>query len=489
MKKYLYFTLFYLSAVFLINIFYVEHYGNYLFLLSTLLGLIYNTLVIFKTNIINGKFKFLSPGVIGVLTCFVIFNGGLISLMYIKDFDFIKANAFGIYLNNNYLLKFSSVAAVGNVFLWLGFMSKIGDYLFAFYYKGLGYEKVLKLEIDVIFPKILIVTGLSLNFILFINGSFGRSSVLLEDLSGPMRYLVAFSSYIEKLSLIGYFLLSIIYFKTGRHKKWYWITLVLVAIFALVSGARGPIIFLFILTLLPYYYVNKKISYKLMLVGVVAFYIAFTLASEIKIFTQTLNTEDVSVTGYADAYLEFQEESAENISRVIYNSVYYSMMRRLSTVAQGSIAIEYKDTHGTDKTDPKFLQELLMAPIFTIIPRSKIGSRFPSWGQWFRLKVLKQNNDTYVNNISFGTVAYFYLTGKWVFVAFGFFVYGVILRFTNGILEIGSGISFLVYLAVLSTIGYLAASIPSSSVSFLRYVLILPLFFYLIISISNKLRL
>ena len=464
-------------------------HGNAFFLFTVLMGLIYNLYVIFKSEVVYGDYKLLSAGVIGVITCFIVFNGGIVTLMYVKNLNFIDANAFGIYLDNEYLLKYASVTGVGNIFLWLGYSSRVGDYLFSIYYNGFGYKKILHLDIDVVFPKLLIAIGVFSNVILFANGAFGRGTAIVSQLTGPIKYFVAFSSYIEKIALIGYFLLAMIYFKTGEHRRWYWGSLIIMAMFALVSGARGPVIFLFILTALPYYYIKKKLSWKLVGIGLGTFLVAFTIASELKVFTQSLQEQDVAISDYAGQYIEFRDESSEKIDAVIYNSVYYSIMRRLNTVAQGSVAIKYKDQHGIDKTDPKFLSELVTIPLYTVIPRSKLGSAFPSWGQWFRLKVLKQRNDTYANNITFGAVAYFYMTGKWFFVAFGFFMYGLVLRFSNNILQLNSGISFLVYLAILSTIGYISASVPSSFVSFLRFVIFLPLFFYVIIKISNRLRL
>ncbi|MCP4971099.1 MAG: oligosaccharide repeat unit polymerase, partial [Arcobacter sp.] len=368
-------------------------------------------------------------------------------MLYVKDFNFIEANAFGHFLNNRLLIKFVSITALGNVFYWLGYSSKFGDRLFRFYYVNLNYKKLLHLDIKETFPKALIIIGLISNFILFSYGAYGRGGITAQDVTGPIKIIIALSSYLEKLSLVGYFLLALIYFKTGLHKTWYFVTLGFLIFFALISGARGPILFIFILTLLPYYYVHRKINVKLIFIGMFALIFAFTIASELKFFSHSIKDDnnEISLGNYRESYLDFREESSGDIDRIIYNSVYYSIMRRLSTVAQGSIAVGYKDTHGIDKTDPKFLKELLTIPLYSIIPRSFTNSYFPSWGQWFRLKVLKQNNDTYTNNITFGAVAYFYLTGKWFFVAFGFFIYGVVLRFSNNILELNSGISFLVY--------------------------------------------
>jgi hypothetical protein len=490
MKRFIYYSFIYLALVFLINLIYTDERGNFLFLLLTFFGLLYNILVIAKTRVLSGKFKLLSAGFIGVTTCFLIFNGGIIPLMYIREFNFINANKLIAFLDNKMLVKFASVTAVGNILYWMGYMSKLGDYLFAIYYEGFGFKKFLQMDINAVFPKSLIVGGLFLNLILFSNGAFGRGIATADNFSGFMKYLVVFSGYIEKLSLIGYFLLALIYFKTKKYKTWYWTTLFLQIFFALVSGARGPIIFLFILTLLPYYYVFRKITVTMLLIGVFTMIFAFTIASEVKRFTQAFdNSSDVSVTEYADAFLDFREESATEFERKIYNSVYYSIMERLNTVAPGSIAIKYKDDHGIDKTDPKFVQELITIPLFTLVPRSKVlNSKFMSWGNWFRIKVLGYS-DTYMSNTSFGQVAYFYMGGKWFLVIIGFFVYGMTLRFCNNILELESGISFLIFLAALSAIGYISASVPGSYVSFLRNVIFIPPIFYIVIKLFNRLRL
>lgn len=490
MKKFAVYTFLYCFGIFLLNLFYSESYGNFYFLLFTLVGLIYNVLIIFDTHVLNEKYKFLSAGFIGVLTSFLVFNGGIIVLLYIDSdtFSFISVNGFGQYLNNAMLFKFVTVAAVGNIALWLGYISKLGDYLFSFYYTGLGYRKLLHLEISSTFPKFLIAIGLFLNLVLFVHGAYGRADADPSQFPAYVKYLIVFSAYIEKIALVGYFILMLIFFKTGKNKIWVWTTAILLVVFALVSGARGPIIFLFLLTVIPYYYVNRKITKQIILGGFVTFVIAFTVASEIKVFTKTLSN-NVSIADYADAYLNFRDQSSADINRKIYASVYYNIMRRLNTVAQGSIAVKYKDDHGVDGTDPQFLKELLTVPLYVVIPRSSLGGEFPAWGQWFRLKVLKQNNDTYINNITFGAVGYYYLVAKWGFVAFGFFFYGIILRFSNNFILIGTNISFLNYLAILSAIGYVSASIPNAYVTFIRFVFFLPFIFYVVIWTSNKLRL
>lgn len=479
----------YLVVVFLLNALYVKEYGNLFFLLLTTCGLFFNLLVIFKTNILSKEYKFLSAGFIGVTTAFLIFNGGVVTLMYIKNFNFIDANRFLYFLDNEMLMKFTTAAALGNVFLWIGYGVKLGDYLFSFYYLGLGYKKLLDLDIKVSFPQTLIVIGLSLNAVLFSYGAYGRGTASPEDFSGLIKYLIIFSSYIEKLSIVGYFLLALIHFKTGLYKRWFWGTLVLLVIFALLSGARGPIMFLYILTILPYYYVYKKFTKGLFLIGLATMLVAFTLAYEIKRFTQSFNTSEISITDYADEFIDYREESGDEFNRKIYSTLYYSILVRINTVGSGSIAMKYKDEHGLDKTDPNFVQEYFMAPVYAFIPRSKVlNSAFPSWGNWFRVKVL-QFSDSYMSNTTFGAVAFFYMTGKWFFVAFGFFVYGVCLRFSNNILELGSGISFLVYLVILSALGYVSASVPGSLVSFIRYIVFLPIFFFVVIRFFNSLRL
>jgi len=490
MKKFISYSFLYITIVLAVNLIYNDRLGNFYFLFLSFIGVVYNILVIISARIHTKKHKLLNAGFIGVTTCFLIFNGGIIPLMYVHEFNFIAANKLIVFLDNKMLVKFATVTAVGNILFWVGYFSKFGDYIFAIYYKGFGYKKFLSLDINILFPKVLIVSGIFFNLILFSNGAFGRGVATADQFSGLMRYLVAYSGYIEKLSLIGYFLLALIHFKTGKYKTWFWTVLIIQFVFALVSGARGPIIFLFILTLLPYYYVFKKITVTMLLIGVFTMVFAFTIASEVKRFTQSFkNDSSVSVTEYTEAFLDFREESADEFERKIYSSVYYSIMERLNTVAPGSIAIKYKDTHGIDKTDPKFVQELITIPLFTVVPRSKIlNSKFMSWGNWFRIKVLGYS-DTYMSNTSFGQVAFFYMGGKWLLVIIGFFMYGTTMRFCNNILELNSGISFLIFLAALSAIGYISASVPGSYVTFLRNVIFIPPLFYIVIKIFNRLRL
>lgn len=489
MKNFTIFTVFYLLGVFLINLLYTEDNGNFWFLFLNFCGVLYNTLVFFRTNILSKRYKYLSAGFIGATTAFLFFNGGIITLIFIKNFNFIEANNLKRFLDTSMLLKFSSVVAVANVSLWMGYRSKAGDYFFSFYYLGLGYKKLLNLEMNALFPKFLIVVGLGINLVLFVNGAYGRGLATAEDFSGIIKYLVLFSSYIEKISLIGYFLLALIYFKTGTHKIWYFVTLIFQIIFALVSGARGPIIFLFILTLLPYYYVNKKITIKVIAAGFLVLLVAFTVASEIKRFTQSFNSQNVSLVDYANAYFTYREQSDAVLDAKIYESLYYNIIGRLSAVTAGSIAIKYEDTLGVDENDPDFQHELVMIVPSIVLPRSAVfGSSFPSWGNWFRLKVLGFS-DSYFSNTSFGSVAFFYLTGRWIAVFIGFFLYGVILRFSNNILEIGTSVSFVIYLALLSAVGYISASVPSATISFFRYIIFLPFVFYFIVLFFNKLKL
>ena len=151
MKNFISYTFVYLSLVFFVNLLITEQNSNVLFLLLTALGLFYNLSLIFFGKILPSDFKFLSAGFIGVLSAFIIFNGGIIQLMYIKNFDYIDANAFGLYLDYPTLIKFTNVAALGNVFLWFGYSLSLGDKLFAFYYEGLGYKRILHLNICLLY--------------------------------------------------------------------------------------------------------------------------------------------------------------------------------------------------------------------------------------------------------------------------------------------------------------------------------------------------
>ncbi|MCT8341120.1 hypothetical protein MG296_13725 [Flavobacteriaceae bacterium TK19130] len=487
MKKFFIYTFLYAFGIFLSSVFYSTEYGNAFFLVLTAMGLLYNIAIIFDTNVLARKWKFLSAGFVGVFTCFMIFNGGIIPLLYVKELNFLKANAFQSYLEYGYLFKYTVVTAIANIAFWIGYAVKLGDYLFAFYYEGLGYKKLLQGRIGILFPKVLIVLGIGLNLVLFYNGAYGRSIVEPLEVSGFVRYLVNFSTYIEKIALIGYFILALHYFRSGKHTIWFYTTLIIQILFALLSGSRGGIIFLFIVTALPYYYVNRKFTKKLYLLGALTVFVAFTIASEIKVFTQNLN-RNVSVSEYVDSYMEFRESSNEELNQRIYSEIYYRFMRRLNTVAQGSIAVEYKDEHGVDSDDPDFFSDLVFSPVFAVIPRSMVLPPFPSWGEWFRLKILKQS-DSYSSSTTFGMIAYFYLTANWPFVLIGLFFYGVVLRFCNNLLLLGTDSSFLIYLAVLSAVGYISANVPTSYVSFFRFAIFLPVFFFIITNLFNRIRL
>lgn len=489
MKRFLFYSIVYLLSILAVNYCYSDFYGNAIFLLTILLGLGYNLLVIYKTKTVLGEYGYLSAGFVAGFICFFVYNGGIVPLMYVKDLNFIEANNFGRFLTNAMLMKFVSVAAVANVFYWIGYRAKLGDYLFSFYYEGLGYKRFFNLEIGALFPKILIVLGFFLNFVLLINGAFGRNEIDPDKVSLLIQVLNNYSFFTEKLALIGYFLLALIYFRTKEQKSWFIGTLIGSVFFALLYGARGPIIFLFILTLLPYYFVHKKIKLSMILGGVLTLVFAFTLAAEMKLFTKAVDESNVSIENYYEAYTKFKSLNDVKLEQKVYGSVYYNIMQRLNDVAQGSIAINYKDTRGLAPDDPPFLSEMYKIPLHTFVPRSKfLGTQFPAWGNWFRLKVLGFS-DSYHSNTSFGIVGFFYMTGNWIFVIVGFFIYGTTLRFTNNILKLGTGLSFLVYLAIISAIAHMGTSIPSGFVSFFRFSIFLPIFFYIMIKTINSLRL
>ena len=485
MKRFVQFTLTYAVLMFIGNLLYDPEYGNFFFLLLTAFGLLYNLAITFWTDTLSKEYKLLSGGFIGAFSCFIIFNGGIITLIYLKDFDFISANRLGRFLNYEMLVKYNNVVALANIFYWFGYRSKFGDKIFTAYHKGLKFDRFLKLDVGVKFPKILIVFGLLVNTILLFNGAFGRGVAEAESFSGPLRILVTFSSYFEKIAMVGYFMLALYYFKTGKQKLWFYTSAVLLVIFALLSGARGPIIFLFLLTTLSYYYIRKRITKAIIIGGVICISVAFTVAAEIKRFTQFASS-GVEFSEYAETFIEFREQSDAELNRVIYESLYYNIVVRLTTVAPGAIAVDYIDNNNLTPEDPDFMGELSVVPLSVFVPRSFVfGGNFPSWGNWFRVEILGFST-TYRSNTSFGSIAFFYFAGGWWFVALGFFFYGVALKFCNRILHLNSTFSFLIYLALLSTIGYLSASIPTAIISFIRYAIFVPPLLYFIIREINR---
>ena len=209
MKRFVQFTLTYAVLMFIGNLLYDPEYGNFFFLLLTAFGLLYNLAITFWTDTLSKEYKLLSGGFIGAFSCFIIFNGGIITLIYLKDFDFISANRLGRFLNYEMLVKYNNVVALANIFYWFGYRSKFGDKIFTAYHKGLKFDRFLKLDVGVKFPKILIVFGLLVNTILLFNGAFGRGVAEAESFSGPLRILVTFSSYFEKIAMVGYFMLAL----------------------------------------------------------------------------------------------------------------------------------------------------------------------------------------------------------------------------------------------------------------------------------------
>jgi hypothetical protein len=213
-------------------------------------------------------------------------------------------------------------------------------------------------------------------------------------------------------------------------------------ILSLISGMKIELFVIPLGFIIIYFFERKKIS------KFISLLMGFTIIFTYRIFDsfRALLRTDGGVTRVSALFDAITSMSSGESS--IYE-LFVSILSRLNVIESSSSIVYYKDLIGLSSTDPRFLIDLLLVPITTIIPRTFLPLKSMStYGLWV-------SHSVYGLPISIQTSSYvtiqgfFYLAGGFAAVFFGFLALGLFLNFCSGIVNISDGNLLLVAILVL----------------------------------------
>jgi len=116
-------------------------------------------------------------------------------------------------------------------------------------------------------------------------------------------------------------------------------------------------------------------------------------------------------------------------------SAFQKFLSRINIIESCSAVVRYKDTFGIQFGDPKFLEDLILSPVYAIIPRFILPSKSTAtYGVWVSRNVYGSFDS---NAQSYVTVqGFFYLAGGIACVFIGFYLMGLFLNVCSGIINV-----------------------------------------------------
>ena len=332
------------------------------FLLNVLLVLyiISVLLKIWKKNKFN---LLLNPLAIALVINYLFFSGGL-TYFFLFDNYIPQSNVITeLYINPVYYAKAGFLINLSSIFLVIGYNTKIGLRLNKFLLKisrGFSYREILPNSF-VLSISVLIIYSIKL--LLLENGLLGR----LADISYTSEsssYILSQLNFFSKLSLLPLLFISFSYFKYKANRLLFYICIILELLFSFLEASRSPVISLFLLVFVVHFYVNRKISFRVIFFALIFFIATFTIITNFKNFANSNNFSSLSVKTIFDEFLGNKSTSTDfNIK-----DFYQTSFGRLNYVNEIAAGIQYKDQNGLSRSTLPFLEELFLIPIKTFIP-------------------------------------------------------------------------------------------------------------------------
>jgi len=368
--------------------------------------------------------------------------------------------------------------------MWIGYYSQFGIKLYNLILRfPINFRKYFRLTTspNLFMIYVIIIISIIARLYAIELGIYGFSQTP-EKLSasiGIANTLLAIGEIITLCLLI----VSYAYFKE-RHRFEYKITFYIILVsqifFGILSGMKSAVVIPFLLAFTTYYLVNNKINKTFIVATFLFIIIAYIIIEPFRIIkSRDINFQstptNIALT-MIDAYNINQQRRMVTETENIFTSV----ISRNAYLLNAAKAIQYQDTYGLGILDPDFAEKLYTIPLQTFIPRLFWADKpIEDFGKWFSVRVWGSTASSAVAITPFG---FLYFAGGWVFIAIGFFIFGIMQR-TLWQFYLAGGGQLLIFLAFLSTVVMVDSSVNGTIVYWLRY---FPVFIFLQTLIFKK---
>jgi hypothetical protein len=151
------------------------------------------------------------------------------------------------------------------------------------------------------------------------------------------------------------------------------------------------------------------------------------------------------------------------------------VMRRLHITLFSAAVIHFDQTVGLDESAPDFLTNLILQPIYSVIPRVIWPDKpMIDYGRWFTKEIYGHKDSE--SSTSLGPIGHLYLVGGALGVCLGFWAIGIAERMVYVSFWRPRAGSLLVYLVMIGSIARTESTVDPIIVTFIRILPMLIIF-------------
>ena len=288
----------------------------------------------------------------------------------------------------------------------------------------------------------------------------------LYGYSSSSEQTVAAASYLQYLELaasLGTLALlgaAIQCYSAARYglgdRQFLWLTLGVEIVFGFISGMKSYVVMPFVVVSIVYYAMRRRFPRWLLPVVVAAVATAYAVIEPFRFARNTdpdfdgTNIANITAT-MANAGHESGEMSGAK------TSTWISALERSSMTSIASLGIEYAAEHELPPDSPAFLENILLAPLYAVVPRAFwSGKPVMNIGQWYTHEVVGMLGSDSSTGMS--PFTYLNFAGGPLAVILGFLAVGIFNGdYFDGLLAFGSG-GLIVFLGLLGNLAIVDSS-------------------------------
>lgn len=421
----------------------------------------------------------LQPVVLGSIVIFLLQLGGLTSfLLMTKEGGFMYLYNSKIFSNPYWLAYSMSLVLIGSACYWLGYKLAIGHQFFKIY------NRIFHPFWDYSVSHSRMLAGLIFGWIvkLILNyyNAIGHKVILVIERQGSIPPIIMRLKIFEDVSLLFMIVFMFLYYQNKRNKIYrniFFAALAFEIIFAITSGARFPIVAVFLSVFFVDYFFSERLKVKWVMSGIVVLVMAMTVVAAYKefVFNQRDTVAEVSNPFESiQMAIEYNNEQGVDprMKSELRHIAYLAAVTRFNYVNEVAQMIRYKNVSGLSPRDPDFLTPFFTFPIFAVLPKYYLfGIPEESYGIWAS-KYLSGSTTT---SIAISPVAFSYLAGGTAMVAIVFFILGILMKWASHLLlNVKGVIGFILILILIKYLVMFDSVAYSTYLNLIRYTILLP---------------
>jgi len=466
---YVFFGLLYLLILFLDRFYSSET----IFLFKSLFLTLYIVTEILAVRMEDRKNWMIKPVVLASVFTFLI-GYGITNLRFIIPDSEARNNLFFTFGNDpfNLLSKTMDYIVLGLVSMWIGYRSNLGFFLFKFLTTSVvNLKKYFKNSFDFNIKLIytFIILSIGVRFYAIFIGVYGYAQDPEQVIESA-----GISQYLNLLGLLAQYsllVLSLAYYSEGQNKSYLKVIVLLIiveVIFGIMSGMKSLVVMPFVIPMVAFFILKRKIKKSLLALSVAAIVIAYIIIEPFRILRfmdpNFQSSPKYIIQTLYDAYILNKQVGLGEAKDTEF--FLFAFLSRNNYMIEAAMAIDYENNVGLNEHDPDFLSRLYFAPLHAVVPRFIwAGKPFENTGIWFTHRVLGFDFDSSTGFTPFG---FLYFAGGMPLIVLFFFIFGIMQNALFRFLELGSG-GMIIFLGLLSTVVLIDTSVNGIFVAWIRY--------------------